>query len=40
MPLTERALAELRNTDGIKEQFISEPLIAAKENEILKSEMD
>ena len=38
--LRERALAELRNTDGIKEQFISEPLIAAKENEILKAKME
>jgi len=37
--LRERALAELRNTDGIKEQFINEPLIMGKENEILKSEM-
>lgn len=38
--LRERALTELRNTEGIQEQFIGEPLIAAKENEILKSEKD
>ncbi len=34
--LRERALEEIRNTDGVKEQFISEPLITAKENEILR----
>ena len=33
--LREEAFKEIRNTDGIKEQFISEPLITAKENEIL-----
>ena len=37
--LRERALAELRNTKGVKEQFIGEPLIAGKENEILRSRM-
>lgn len=36
--LREKALEELRNTDGIKKQFMSEPLIAAKENEILQRE--
>ncbi len=34
--LRKRALEEIRNTDGVKEQFISEPLITAKENEILR----
>ena len=34
--LREKALKEIRNTDGIKEQFINEPLITAKENEILQ----
>ena len=33
--LREKALEELRNTDGIKEQFITEMLITAKENEVL-----
>ena len=33
--LREKALEEIRNTDGIKEQFITEMLITAKENEIL-----
>jgi hypothetical protein len=37
--LRERALAELRNTEGVKEQFIGEPLITGKENEILRSKM-
>ena len=37
--LRERALAELRNTEGVKEQFIGEPLIMGKENEILRSKM-
>jgi len=36
--LREKALKKIRNTDGIKEQFINEPLIIAKENEILRSE--
>ncbi len=35
--LRERALAELRSTEGVKEQFIGEPLITSKENEILRS---
>ena len=34
--LRERALEEIRSTDGIKERFINEPLIVAKENEILR----
>ncbi len=34
--LREMALKEVRNTDGVKEQFIVEPLITAKENEILQ----
>ncbi len=34
--LKEMALKEIRNTDGVKEQFIGEPLIVAKENEILQ----
>jgi hypothetical protein len=33
--LREKALEEIRDTDEIKEQFITEPLITAKENEIL-----
>lgn len=33
--LREKALEEIRNTDEIKEQFITEMLITAKENEIL-----
>ncbi|MFC1718382.1 hypothetical protein ACFL6S_32300 [Candidatus Poribacteria bacterium] len=37
--LRDRALAELRSTEGVKEQFISEPLITGKENEILRSTM-
>jgi hypothetical protein len=36
--LREKALEEIRNTDGMKEQFINEPLIMAKENEILRQE--
>jgi hypothetical protein len=36
--LRAKALKEIRNTDGIKEQFINEPLITAKENEILQRE--
>ena len=38
--LRERALERIRSMEGINEQFISEPLIAAKENEILKSGME
>jgi len=38
--LRERALTELRNTEGISEQFIGEPLVRSKENEILRSKMD
>ena len=34
--LREKALEQIRNTDDIKEQFINEPLITAKENEILR----
>ncbi len=37
--LRERALEQIRSMEGINEQFIGEPLIAGKENEILKSEM-
>jgi len=37
--LRERALELIKGMEGIKEQFISEPLIMSKENEILKSEM-
>jgi hypothetical protein len=37
--LRERAMEAIRNTEGIKENFISEALIEAKENEILKDEM-
>lgn len=37
--LRERAQKEIRNMDGIKEEFVSEILIEAKENEILKAEM-
>lgn len=36
--LREQAMEEIRNTDGVKEQFINEPLIQAKENEILRRE--
>jgi len=35
--LRERALKEIRSTDGIKEDFINDMLIAVKENEILKA---
>jgi hypothetical protein len=38
--LREMALEQIRGMEGINEQFISEPLIASKENEILKLEMD
>ena len=34
--LREKALEEIRNTDEIKEQFITDMLITAKENEILQ----
>lgn len=38
--LRDRALEQIRGMEGINEQFISEPLIAGKENEMLKLEMD
>jgi hypothetical protein len=38
--LRDRALKEIRSTDGIKEDFISEALVASKENEILKGEVE
>jgi len=37
--LRERALREIRNTEGIREDFISDILIDAWENQILKSEI-
>jgi len=37
--LREKAQKEIRSMDGIKEEFVSEVLIEAKENEILKAEM-
>lgn len=37
--LREQALEEIRSMDNIKEEFITEMLIEAKENEILKREM-
>ena len=37
--LRDRALREIKSTDGIKEDFINDMLIAIKENEILKLEM-
>ena len=36
--LRHRALEEIGKMDGVKEEFISESLISAKENEILRSE--
>ena len=38
--LRERALKEIRGMEGIRETFINDILISAKENEILKSEME
>ena len=38
--LRERALREIRNIGEIKEGFISEVLIAVKENEILRMEKE
>jgi len=38
--LRERALAEIRGMEGVKEEFITDILIKAKENEILKAEME
>jgi len=38
--LRERALAEIRGMEGVKEEFITDILIKAKENEILKAEVD
>jgi len=35
--LRKRAEAEIAQTDGMKKEFINEPLIVAKENEILRS---
>jgi len=37
--LREKAQKEIRSMDGIKEEFVSEILIEAKENEILKAEI-
>jgi len=37
--LRKKAQKEIRSMDGIKEEFVSEVLIEAKENEILKAEM-
>ncbi len=37
--LRKRAEKEIAQTDGIKKEFINEPLIVAKENEILRSKM-
>ncbi len=37
--LREQALKAIRDTEGIKEEFITDVLIEAKENEILKEEM-
>jgi len=37
--LREKALKEIRSTDGIKEEFINDMLIAVKENEILMTDM-
>ncbi len=38
--LREQALEAIHDTDGIKEEFITDALIEAKENEILKKEME
>lgn len=38
--LRERALEEIRNMQGIKEEFITEVLIEHQENEILREEME
>ena len=38
--LKEKALEEIRNTEGIKEEFVTDILIEAKENEILMAEME
>jgi hypothetical protein len=37
--LRERALEEIRKTKGIKEEFITELFIEAKENEILRKKL-
>ena len=37
--LREKALKEIKSTDGIKEDFINDMLIAVKENEILRTEI-
>jgi hypothetical protein len=37
--LHERALEEIRKTKGIKEEFITEILINAKENEIIRRQL-
>ena len=34
--LRKRAEKEIAQTDGMKKEFINEPLIVAKENEILR----
>lgn len=34
--LRKRAEKEIAQTDGIKKEFINEPLIVAKENEMLR----
>lgn len=38
--LRHRALEEIKKMEGIKEEFITEYLVSAKENEILKSELE
>jgi len=38
--LRKQALEEIRATEGIREDFITEVLVEAKENEILKREVD
>jgi len=38
--LREKALEEIRKTKGIREEFITEILIEAKENEILKERIN
>ncbi len=36
--LRKRAEKEIAQTDGMKKEFINEPLIVAKENELLRRE--
>ncbi len=38
--LREQAIEELRNTPGVREEFITDALIEVKENEILKRKLD